>query len=117
MAILKNSTISESLRVTDIIFTDNVQTRIINIPVSSGNSILGPGENGQIIKSNGVSVYWGLDSSSITGIKGDKESSYRTGQINITPANIGAVAISQGASHAGKFLIVNASGNIEPTAL
>lgn len=28
----------------------------------------------------------------VTGVKGDQESSYRTGDVNLTPANIGAVA-------------------------
>ena len=33
--------------------------------------------------------------------------------INITAAKIGAVAVSQGASNAGKLLVVNDEGNIE----
>lgn len=32
----------------------------------------------------------GAQANSITGVKGDSESSYRTGNVNITPANIGA---------------------------
>ena len=30
--------------------------------------------------------------SGVTGVKGDSESSYRTGNVNLTPANIGAAA-------------------------
>lgn len=30
----------------------------------------------------------------VTGVKGDQESAYRTGDVNLTPANIGAVAAS-----------------------
>lgn len=36
----------------------------------------------------------GAQVNSITGIKGNAESSYRTGNVNITPANVGAVPIS-----------------------
>ena len=33
-------------------------------------------------------------SSGVTGVKGDKESAYRTGNVNLTAANIGALADS-----------------------
>ena len=36
----------------------------------------------------------GAQVNSITGVKGNAESSYRTGNVNITPANIGAIATS-----------------------
>lgn len=36
----------------------------------------------------------GAQVNSITGVKGNAESSYRTGNVNITPTNIGAVSIS-----------------------
>lgn len=35
-----------------------------------------------------------FSNSGVTGVKGNAESSYRTGQVNLTPANIGAVALS-----------------------
>ena len=44
----------------------------------------------------GLGVLWDkiksyvTDSVKVTGVKGDKESSYRTGNVNLTPANIGA---------------------------
>lgn len=34
--------------------------------------------------------------------------------INVTPAKVGAVAVSQGTANAGKFLYVNAAGEVEP---
>ena len=34
--------------------------------------------------------------------------------INVTPAKVGAVAVSQGTGNAGKLLYVNASGDVEP---
>ena len=36
----------------------------------------------------------GAQKNTVTGVKGDKESSYRTGNVNLTPANIGAAAAS-----------------------
>ena len=37
--------------------------------------------------------------------------------INVTPAKVGAVAVSQGTANAGKLLYVNASGEVEPIDL
>ena len=36
-------------------------------------------------------VPWEADTNTVTGVKGDSESSYRTGNVNITAANVGAV--------------------------
>lgn len=47
------------------------------------------GTNGQVLKSNGTNIVWGSDNNSVTGVKGNAESSYRTGNVNITAANIG----------------------------
>lgn len=43
-----------------------------------------------------VNVPWtDTNTQTITGVKGNAESSYRTGNVNLTPANIGAVATSK----------------------
>lgn len=47
--------------------------------------------NGLSIDSNGVLSVSG----SVTGVKGNSESTYRTGNVNITPANIGAATESK----------------------
>lgn len=44
----------------------------------------------------------GAQVNSITGVKGDAESSYRTGNVNITPANIGAA--TSGHNHDSTYL-------------
>lgn len=44
------------------------------------------------IKLNGIAS--GAQVNSITGVKGNAESTYRTGQVNITPANVGAAPTS-----------------------
>lgn len=54
-------------------------------------------------KLNGIAS--GAQVNSITGVKGNDESSYRTGNVNLTPANIGAAAASD----------VSVTGNIAAT--
>ena len=49
------------------------------------------------------------DNNSVTGVKGNAESSYRTGNVNLTPANVGAVAKS-GDTMTG-LLTIKVSGN------
>lgn len=96
MAQLKDSVVSGNLRVTDTTLTDTLQVTTIKAPTTAGGTTYGPGTSGQVLKSNGSSVYWGADSNSVTGVKGNAESSYRTGNVNITPANIGALPLSGG---------------------
>ena len=96
MAQLKDSVVSGNLRVTDSTLTDTLQTKIIKAPTSSGGTTYGPGTSGQVLKSNGTTVYWGSDNNSVTGVKGNAESTYRTGNVNLTPENIGALALSGG---------------------
>ena len=55
-----------------------------------------------------------------TGVKGDKESTYRTGNVNITPANIGALPTSGGTltgniSIQGSTSNTNVYGSTNPT--
>ena len=66
MAILKDSVVSGSLRVTEEVLTNEIHAKIINIPTASDGSTLGPGTNGQVIKSNGTSAYWASDTNTNT---------------------------------------------------
>lgn len=62
------------------------------------------GTTGQVLKKNSNTDYdvvWGTDANSVTGVKGNSESSYRTGNVNITAANVGAVATSGNETIAG----------------
>lgn len=117
MAQLKDSVVSGSIRANNALLANDIQAKVIYAPTTSGGPTYGVGSNGKVLKSNGTSVYWGDDNNTMTGVKGNSESSYRTGQVNITPANIGALAISQGTDYAGYFLVVNSSGNVVPTAI
>ena len=66
MAQLKDSIISGNLRVTDSTFTDVLQTTTIEAPTTSGGTTYGAGTNGQVLKSNGTTTYWGDDGNSDT---------------------------------------------------
>lgn len=54
-----------------------------NIKTVNNQSLLGSGN---------ISISGG-SGSDVTGVKGNEESSYRTGDVNLTPANIGAIPI------------------------
>ena len=66
------------------------------------------------VKLNGIAT--GAQVNTVTGVKGNAESSYRTGNINITPANIGAIASSEKGAKSG-VVPLNASGVIDSTYL
>lgn len=57
-------------------------------------------------KLNGIAA--GAQVNSITGVKGNAETNYRTGQVNITPANVGAAPTSH-ASNANTYGLGNQS--------
>lgn len=67
MALLKDTTVSGSLRATDSIFTTELQTQILNAPLTSNGTEYGPGTDGHILRSNGVSSYWGTVAASEVG--------------------------------------------------
>ena len=66
MAQLKDSIIQGNLRVSDSTLTDTLQTTTIKAPTTSGGTTYGAGTNGQVLKSNGTTTYWGDDSNSNT---------------------------------------------------
>lgn len=69
MAQLKDTTIQGSARVTDTLYSNAIQAKIFNIPTASNGTTYGPGSNGQVLKSNGTSVYWASDSNSDVNVK------------------------------------------------
>lgn len=89
MAQLKDLLVNGATRLIGDVFTNKIQITAISAPTASNGTTYGPGTSGQVLKSNGTSIYWGTDSNSVTGVKGNSESSYRTGNVNITAANIG----------------------------
>ena len=91
MAQLKDLLVNGATRLIGDVFTNKIQITAVNAPTASNSTTYGPGTSGQVLKSNGTSVYWAADDNSqtVTGVKGNSESSYRTGNVNITAANIG----------------------------
>lgn len=63
--------------------------------------MLSQGGNITIEKSNGKVKISGTDKDTITRVKGSAESSYRTGDVNLTAANVGASAL--GHTHDDKY--------------
>ena len=72
----------------------------------SANGVATLGSDGKVPSSQ-------LPSSSVpvTGVKGDAESSYRSGQVNLTPANIGALGLD-GGTLTGSLTVSNHSSAI-----
>lgn len=66
MAQLKDLLVSGPSRFVGEIFGDEVQLTTINAPTSAGGTTYGPGTSGQVLKSNGSSVYWTSDTDSNT---------------------------------------------------
>lgn len=65
----------------------------------------------------GLAYFWGklqtyiANAVKVTGVKGNAESSYRTGNINLTPANIGAAT----SNHTHPAATVSAAGLMSST--
>lgn len=69
------------------------------------------GTAGQVLTSNGTSApTWETISGTVTGVKGNAETAYRTGNVNLTPANIGAVNKS-GDTMTGGLTLANNTWN------
>ena len=61
MASLKDTLIQGSARVTDTLYTTTAQLTSLLAPTAAGGTTFGPGTNGQVLKSNGTSIYWTSD--------------------------------------------------------
>ena len=78
--------------ITPSLYTDYTDALKINVGGNlcwiDPNGHFGSSVDGRLIGANTLSTY------GVTGVKGNAESSYRKGEVNITPANIGAAASS-----------------------
>ena len=68
MAQLKDTVVAGSLRATDTVYSTTSQFQILNIPTSSNGTTYGPGTSGQILKTNGTSVYWSNETDTDTKV-------------------------------------------------
>lgn len=74
-----------------------------------------PGDHISITNSSGSFTF--AATGVVTGVKGASQTDYATGQVSLSSADVGAVALAQGTGNAGKFLVVNSSGNVEAVAM
>ena len=65
-------------------------------------------------KLNGIEA--GAQVNTVTGIKGNAESAYRKGNVNLTPANIGAVASSNGDASNTKVTFTQSTSRVNLTS-
>lgn len=61
MAILNDLIVSGASRFVGSVKGNTIQMDILKVPTTNGGTEYGPGANGQVLKSNGNSVYWGTD--------------------------------------------------------
>lgn len=61
MAQLRDTVVSGSLRATDTLYGTTAQFQILRIPTTSNGTVYGAGTSGQVLKTNGTSVYWAAD--------------------------------------------------------
>ena len=61
MAQLKDLVVTGPSRLIGNVYTSQIQLTEINAPTASNGTTYGPGSNGQVLKSNGTSVYWAAD--------------------------------------------------------
>lgn len=58
MAQLKDLIVNGASRLIGDAFTNKIQITTVNAPTTSGGSTYGPGSSGQVLKTNGTSIYW-----------------------------------------------------------
>lgn len=102
-------------------FTGTVQLKTLHIPTSSGGSTYGAGSNGQVLKSNGTTVYWANDNNSNTWraiqVNGTQLAGTGTGTyaLNFVPGTGISVVGTAGSSSAANRITITNSGVIAVT--
>lgn len=119
MAVLNDLLVTGSARIVGSLSTNNfisgsgisdfsagiLKFDTINIPTSSNGTTYGVGTNGQVLKSNGATIYWSSDSNTTYTIAtGDSN-----GQIKITPSS--GSAYNVGVKGLGSAAYKDASGS------
>lgn len=69
-----------------------------------------PGNTTSYLRGDGAWATIDVPSGAVSGVKGNAESTYRSGNVNLTPANIGAIP-NGGAASLTDELTINASGH------
>ena len=90
-----------------IIDADNNKVARSNIPLSA--TVSSQSQTTKFLREDGAWAAPTYTTNAITGVKGNAETNYRTGNVNLTPANIGALALSGGGTVTNTFCIKNTS--------
>lgn len=61
------------------LYSNGLKVTKVSAPTTSGGSTYGPGSSGQVLKSNGTSVYWGTDSAGTSTDTKVKQTAVTTG--------------------------------------
>lgn len=87
MAVLNDLIVSGASRLAGPVKANSIQMDILKAPTTSGGATYGPGTNGQVLKSNGSTVYWGTDA----GYTHPTFTTYASGLYKVTVNNQGHV--------------------------
>lgn len=125
MAQLKDLLVNGATRLIGDVFTNKIQITAVSAPTASNGTTYGPGTNGQILKSNGTSVYWAADNNAggtVTSITPGNGLLNGTGTSAITTSgtlnlNYGTSASAIGTASAGSATTVSRSDHVHNISL
>lgn len=95
---------------------DNLSTTLNNYVLKDGNKVLSDNNftNDLLNKLNNIES--NAQVNTVTGVKGDSETTYRTGQINITKTNIGLGNVANSTYAGGTAVTLNGTSKAASTA-
>lgn len=111
MANLIDTIIKGTARVLGTLFAKKVQTDTLNAPTTSGGSTFGPGSNGQILKSNGTTMYWGAPDSDTKNTAGSTDTSSKIFLIGATSQAANPQTYSHDTAYVGTDGCLYSGGN------
>lgn len=106
MAQLKDTTVSGNIRVSNEVIATSVQATKIKVPTTSGGTTCGVGSDGQVLKSNGTSTYWGTDNNTTYTFANG------TNGFTVTPSGGSAIPVTVTPSITNNVTGTGTSGNL-----
>lgn len=80
---------------------------VVTVATQQANGLMSSTDKGKL---DGIET--GAQVNSVTGVKGNSESSYRTGNVNLTAANVGAMSLSAALTPSSAFSIPASGGSV-----
>lgn len=89
MAQLKDLLVTGASRLLGDIYANKIQITTINAPTTAAGTVYGAGNNGQVLKSDGSGVYWGVENNSNISINSGTANkiAYYSGENTISAAS------------------------------